>query len=102
MNNKVAEKLLRQKKRADDDDSDDDFVATPAKSTAKAKTRVKSRRQSSFAPSPAITPVTPSIGLVLSAPDRLSQHDGRWTFGGRRQPGAQVHGLRAILLLNGP
>ena len=58
MNTKVAEKLLRQKKRADDDDSDDDFVATPAKSsTSKAKTRVKSRRQSSFAPSPAITPI---------------------------------------------
>ena len=58
MNAKVAEKLLRQKQRADDDDdSDDDFVATPAKSTSKAKTRVKSRRQSSFAPSPAITPI---------------------------------------------
>ena len=57
MNTKVAEKLLRQKKRADDDDSDDNFVATPAKSTAKGKTRVKSRRQSSFAPSPAITPI---------------------------------------------
>ena len=59
MNMKVAEKLLRQKKSAEeDDDSDDDFVATPAKSsTSKGKTRVKSRRQSSFAPSPAITPI---------------------------------------------
>ena len=62
MNMKVAEKLLRQKKRADDDDSDDDFVATPAKSTSKAKTRVKSRRQSSFAPSPAITPIAEEGG----------------------------------------
>ena len=51
----VAEKLLRQKKKIDNDDDDDDFVATPAKT--KSKTRVKSRRQSSFAPSPAITPI---------------------------------------------
>ena len=54
--------MLRQKKRADDDDSDDNFVATPAKSTAKGKTRVKSRRQSSFAPSPAITPIAEEGG----------------------------------------
>ena len=46
--------MLRQKKKIENDD-DDDFVATPAKT--KSKTRVKSRRQSSFAPSPAITPI---------------------------------------------
>ena len=54
MSTQVAEKLLRQKKRNDDDD--DDFVATPAKTT-KVKSARSSRRQSSFAPSPAITPI---------------------------------------------
>ena len=63
MSTQVAEKLLRQKKRNDDDD-DDDFVATPAKTT-KVKSARSSRRQSSFAPSPAITPIAEEEGYML-------------------------------------
>ena len=61
----VAEKLLRQMKRRDDDD--DDFVETPAKTT-KVKSAKSSRRQSSFAPSPAITPIAEEA--VWSAPKK--------------------------------
>ena len=64
MTAQVAKKLLRQKKRTDDDD--DDFVATPAKSKTKLKSgRSSSRRQSSFAPSPAITPIAEEEGYML-------------------------------------
>ena len=48
----MAEKLLLQKMTTDDDD---DFVETPAKTTKVKPAR--SRRRSSFAPSPAITPI---------------------------------------------
>ena len=47
-------------------------------------------------PSPAIVPVTPSIGLALSAPDTLTQHDDRWTFRGRRHRPAHGHDLQAV------
>ena len=36
-------------------------------------------------------PVTPSIGLVTSAPDRRVLHDNRWLSGHRRLRGAQGH-----------
>ena len=47
-------------------------------------------------PSSAIVPVTPSIGLALSAPDTLTQHDDRWTFRGRRHRPAHGHDLQAV------
>ena len=64
MTAQVAEKLLRQKKKTDDDD--DDFVATPVKTKTRVKSgRSSSRRQSSFAPSPAITPIAEEEGYML-------------------------------------
>ena len=40
-------------------------------------------------------PVTPSIGLVTSAPDRRILYDNRWLSGHRRLRGAQGHDLPA-------